>query len=63
VFSGPLQGLVLCEVASAVEAEVGAFVPPAWARIEVTSDPFFFGAALAFATPDQLRARLAGPRT
>lgn len=62
VFAGPLQGLVLCEVASAAEADVVGFVPPAWARIEVTSEPFFFGGTLAFATPDQLRAHLAARR-
>ena len=28
VFSGPLQGLVLCEVAAAVEAEIAAFEAP-----------------------------------
>ena len=58
VFSGPLQGLVLCEVAAAVEAEIAAFEAPAWARTEVTSDPFFAGGTLAFATPDHLRVRL-----
>ena len=58
VFEGALRGLVLCEIASATEAAAVAFRAPAWAREEVTGDPFFAPAALAFTTPDQLRARL-----
>jgi CYTH domain-containing protein len=54
-----LQGLVLCEVGSATEAELAAFRAPPWAPIEVTADPFFAGGTLAFATPAQLRERLA----
>ena len=59
VFSGPLQDLVLCEVAAAVEAEILGFVAPTWAPTEVTGEPFFAGGTLAFAIPDQLNARLA----
>jgi hypothetical protein len=57
-FESALRGLVLCEIASANEAEVVAFVAPPWAPIDVTADPFFAPSALAFTTPDQLRARL-----
>lgn len=59
-FEGALSGLALCEIASAIEAEVAAFVALPWAQIEVTADPFFAPAALAFTTPDQLRARIFG---
>ncbi len=59
VFEGALTGLVLCEVTAATEAEVEAVVPPPWASEEVTGDPFFDGARLAFTTPEQLRVRLA----
>ncbi len=58
VFEGALRGLALCEVDSATKADVAAFVAPAWAQVEVTADPFFAPAALAFTTPDQLRMRL-----
>lgn len=57
-FESALRGLVLCEVASATEVDVAAFVAPAWAPVEVTAEPFFAPAALAFTTPDQLHARL-----
>ena len=59
LFEGALRGLALCEIASATEANVAAFVAPVWAQVEVTAEPFFAPAALAFTTPDQLRARLA----
>lgn len=61
VFAGALQGLVLCEVSSAMEADVCAFGAPPWATVEVTADPFFVGGTLAFATPEQLRQRIALP--
>ncbi|MSP21293.1 MAG: hypothetical protein EXQ93_07255 [Alphaproteobacteria bacterium] len=59
VFEGALTGLVLCEVTTATEAEIESVVPPPWAALEVTADPFFNGAKLAFTTPEQLRVRLA----
>ncbi len=59
VFAGALTGLVLCEVASVEELDVAGVRAPTWASTEVTSDPFFVGGTLAFATPEQLQARLA----
>lgn len=59
LFAGALQGLAICEAeAPSRDAALELRFPP-WARVEVTADPFFSGAALASANPRDVRRRAA----
>lgn len=58
-FQGPLEGLLLCEAEAASREAVLALAFPAWAREEVTEDPFFTGGNLCRVSAAELRARLA----
>jgi len=46
VFEGKLDGLILCEVEAEGLEELMSIQPPAYARHEVTEDPFFTGGNL-----------------
>lgn len=60
VFEGALSGLVLSEVEADLVEDVNAIELPSWIAREVTADPFFRGGALAMASAEDLRRRLAG---
>jgi len=58
VFEGELDGLVLCEVEADGLEELMAAEPPAYARKEVTEDPFFTGGSLCRTTRADLLRKL-----
>lgn len=58
VFEGELEGLVLCETEAAGLAELMAVEPPAYAKQEVTEDPFFTGGNLCRTTRADLLRKL-----
>jgi len=58
VFEDELDGLVLCEAEAEGFEELMSIQPPAYARHEVTEDPFFTGGILCQATRAQLLQKL-----
>lgn len=48
VFKGELEGLIVAEVEFSCEEEAEKFAPPEWFGKEVTTDPKFTNAQLAF---------------
>jgi CYTH domain-containing protein len=62
VFEGPLRGLVLAEAEADDESQLRKLEPPWPVQAEVTANPFFSGARLATATPQELRAEVAKAR-
>jgi CYTH domain-containing protein len=59
VFDPPLHGLTMAEAEFASEEALQAFVPPAFAVAEVTSDIRFTGGCLVTITRDELLRELA----
>jgi hypothetical protein len=53
-----LDGLVLCEVEAGGIEELMAAEPPAYAKHEVTEDPFFTGGSLCRTTRADLLRKL-----
>ncbi|MBI1762982.1 MAG: hypothetical protein HYR56_16265 [Acidobacteria bacterium] len=58
VFEGELAGLVLCETEAASLPDLLRIEPPAYARQEVTEDPFFTGGNLCRTTRAELLQKL-----
>lgn len=58
VFSGPLEGLLLCEFEGEDEAELVSIPPPPFATLEVTQDSFFTGGSLCRVTAKELATQL-----
>jgi len=58
VFEGELDGLVLCETEAEGLDELMSIQPPAYARHEVTEDPFFTGGNLCRTTRAQFLRKL-----
>jgi CYTH domain-containing protein len=59
VFEGELDGLVLCETEASGLDELMSIQFPAYARPEVTADPFFTGGKLCRTTRAELLRKLA----
>lgn len=59
VFEGELEGLVLCETEAESLEELMSVQPPAYARREVTEDPFFTGGNLCRTKRVELLRKLA----
>jgi CYTH domain-containing protein len=58
VLEGELQGLVLCETEAEGLDELMPIEPPAFAKLEVTEDPFFTGGNLCRTTRAELLRKL-----
>lgn len=58
VFGGELDGLVLCETEAESFEELMLAEPPAYAKHEVTEDPFFTGGNLCRTTRSELLDKL-----
>ena len=58
VFEGELDGLVLCETEAAGIEDLMSAEPPAYAKHEVTEDPFFTGGNLCRTTRTDLLSKL-----
>jgi CYTH domain-containing protein len=58
VFEGELEGLVMCEIEADSLQELMSAKPPAYAKYEVTEDPFFTGGILCRATRIELWHKL-----
>lgn len=58
VFQGELDGLVLCETEADGLEDLMLAEPPAYARREVTEDPFFEGGSLCRVSRDGLMSKL-----
>jgi CYTH domain-containing protein len=58
VFEGELDGLVLCETEAGGLEELIRIEPPAYAKRDVTEDPFFTGANLCRTTRAELLEKL-----
>jgi CYTH domain-containing protein len=59
VFQDRLDGLILCETEADGLEDLMAARPPAYAKHEVTEDPFFEGGRLCRTTRDELISKLA----
>lgn len=59
VFEGALAGLRLTEFEADAADATARRPPPPWAGVEVTADPWFFGAALAATSAVALAERMA----
>jgi CYTH domain-containing protein len=59
VFSGELEGLILCETEAEGLEKLMTIQPPAFAGCEVTEDPFFTGGNLCRTTREELMRKLA----
>ena len=62
VFEGELNGLVLCETEAENLEKLMAAEPPAYAKYEVTTDPFFNGGNLCRTRRTELERKLAAFR-
>jgi CYTH domain-containing protein len=58
VFEGVLDGLILCETEAEGLEELMSIQPPAYARKEVTEDPFFTGGNLCRTTRVEVLRKL-----
>lgn len=58
VFEGELSGLILCETEAENLENLMSAEPPAYARYEVTTDPFFKGGNLCRTTHTELERKL-----
>jgi CYTH domain-containing protein len=58
VFTGELDGLVLCETEGDGLEDLISAQPPTYAKHEVTDDPFFDGGSLCRATHSDLMSKL-----
>jgi len=58
VFEGALCGLIIAECEFPNDAEAAQTSTPPFAAVEITSDPFFRGGRLAFASPEDVHAEL-----